>query len=89
MINKDRKFWKLVNKFMEDQSLPKGRIINEYKARYFEDPKAAYITSVDPMVLAAAIMFAYSEYGYELKDYINEIQNLSKDDFGKTDKIYY
>ena len=89
MLNKNKKFWEEVDKFLVDNYMDGGEIITDYKARYFENPKAAYITEVDSMILAAAIMSAYDKDNLLLEDYLEDIVKLSSDSFGKYDKIYY
>ena len=89
MLNKNRKFWEEVDNFLTDNYMDGGKIIDDYSARFYERPKAAYITNVNPMILAAAIIQAYDKDNLLLEDYLEDITKLSFDDFGKDDKIYY
>ena len=89
MMNKNKEFWKEVDNFLVNNYLDSGKIIEDYRGRFHENPEAAYITNVNPMILSVAILQVYNKDNLYLEDFIEEIQNLSVDDFGKEDKIYY
>jgi hypothetical protein len=71
-----------------EQAYKEGKITDEEWQKVQEDTEQFRNTFLD-LLDTEARNVAYSESGYELKDYINEIQDLSQDDFGKNDKIYY
>jgi len=86
MINQDRQFFKNIIKYLEEQGYS-AKILDDYRGRFFEHAKAALATNA-PRAFVHSLIFKelYDKYGDKAFEIIQE---LSHDQFGKEDWLYY
>jgi hypothetical protein len=88
MINKSKEFFENIEKTLKDQGFD-TQILEDYHGRFFEYAQAALATDAPAPIVHYLIGEELKKQGASISDIINELENLSHDDWGKDMKLYY